>query len=86
MAIFHKKILNLEDEKLPSPIANSFQVWLDNELVNTVHNLEILIDTIYPNIKNLTERSFNWLGLMAIVSLKNNSVNDINKMTMENTR
>ncbi|XP_046492918.1 uncharacterized protein [Neodiprion pinetum] len=79
----YKKILQLGDGKLPSTVANSPQVLLDNELAQTVNSLEILIDTIYPDIENLPERNFNWLCSRAIVSPRNDSVNQINRMIME---
>ncbi|XP_022831021.1 uncharacterized protein LOC111359653 [Spodoptera litura] len=80
---FSQKILQLGDGKLPSPVANNSQVSLDNELAQTVNSLDVLIDTIYPDIENLTERNFNWLCSRAIVSPRNDSVNDINRMIME---
>lgn len=80
---FSQKILQLVDGKLPSTVANSPQVLLDNELAQTVNSLEILIDTIYPDIENLPERNFNWLCSRAIVSPRNDSVNEINIMIME---
>lgn len=80
---FSQKLLKLGSGKLPSPIAHSLQVLLDNELAQTVHSLEILIETIYPDIEHLTERNFDWLYSRAIVSPKNSSVNEINKMIIE---
>lgn len=80
---FSQKLLKLGDGKLPSPVANSPQVLLDNELGQIVQSLEILVDTIYPDIQNLTERNFNWLCSRVIVSPRNESVNEINKIIME---
>ncbi|XP_039969466.1 uncharacterized protein LOC120781334, partial [Bactrocera tryoni] len=78
-----QKLLKLGDGKLPSPVAISLQVLLDNELGQIVQSLEILVDTIYPDIQNLTERNFNWLCSRAIVSPRNESVNEVNKIIME---
>lgn len=80
---FLQKILLLGDRKLSFPIAIISQVLLDNALVQTVHSLEILVDTIYSDIKNFTERYFNWLCSRAIVLLRNDSINEIKKMIME---
>ncbi|CAH4036392.1 unnamed protein product [Pieris brassicae] len=80
---FSQKLLKLGDGNFPSPVANSPQVLLDNELGQIVQSLEI-VDTIYPDIQNLTERNFNWLCSRAIVSPRNESVNEINKIIMEN--
>lgn len=83
MAVSQKKILKLEDGKLPSPITNNPQVLLVNELIQTVHNLEILVDSVYPCIKNLTKRNLNWHYSREIVSPRNDLVNKINKIIME---
>lgn len=80
---FPQKILQLGDGKLPTPVPNSSQVLLNNELAQTVHSLQILVDTIYPDIENLTERNSNWLCSRAIVAPRNDAVNEINKMIIE---
>lgn len=56
---FSQKILKLRNGKLPSSITNSPQLLLDNELAQIDYSLGILVDTIYPDIENLTERKFN---------------------------
>lgn len=56
---------------------------LDKELTQIVYNLEILLNTIYPDIKNFTQRNFNLLCSRTIVSPRNDSANEINKMIIE---
>lgn len=53
-------------------------------MAQTVLSLRILVEKIYPDIENLLVRNFNWLSSRAIISPRNDSVNEINKIIMEN--
>ena len=55
---------------------------LDNGLGQIVHSLETLVDTICPRIENYTQRNFDCFCSKTIVSPKNDTVNEINKIIM----
>jgi len=64
-------------------IQNSDGIKLDDRLGHILHRLEHLIDAIYPGLEKLLERNYNWLCSNAIVSPRNETVNEINKLILE---
>ena len=56
---------------------------MDNGFGQIVHSLETLIDTIYPRIENYIQRNFDCFSSKTIVSPRNDTVNEINKIIME---
>ncbi|KAJ8876613.1 hypothetical protein PR048_021058 [Dryococelus australis] len=52
-------------------------------LAQIVHSLQHLIEAVYPGLENLLERDFHWLCSRAIVSPRNDSVNEINNLIIQ---
>ena len=76
-------MLKLGEDKLHSPNANSSQVLLDNGLGQIFHSLKTLTDTICPRTENYIQRNFDCFCLRTIVSPRNDTVNDINKIIIK---
>ncbi|CAK1596238.1 unnamed protein product [Parnassius mnemosyne] len=61
---FPQQLLKLGEGIFPTPnLSRNCDVLLDESLGQIVHNLEILIDTVYPDIENLNDKDFNWEAL-----------------------
>ncbi|CAF4893437.1 unnamed protein product [Pieris macdunnoughi] len=58
-------------------------IILDESLGQILHNLENLINAVYPDNENLHEKDFHWLVSRAIVSPKNDTVNEINNLIVQ---
>jgi len=82
---FPYQILNLGEGKISYPNTNitSDDIKLDDRLGHILHRLEHLIDAIYPGLENLLERDYHWLCSKAILSPRNDTVNEINKLILE---
>ncbi|KAJ8883530.1 hypothetical protein PR048_015374 [Dryococelus australis] len=53
------------------------------DLGQIVHSLQHLIEAVYPGLENLLERDFHWLCSRAIVSPRNDTVNEINNLIIQ---
>ncbi|XP_047537866.1 ATP-dependent DNA helicase pif1-like [Vanessa atalanta] len=58
-------------------------IKLDNRLGHILDRLEDLIDAIYPDLENLLDRDYNWLSSRAILSPRNDTVDEINELILE---
>ena len=77
---FPEQLLKLGEGIFPSPNLTTYEVLLDESLGQIVYSLENLIDAIYPDIENLVEKDFHWLCSRAIVSPRNETVDEINNI------
>ncbi|GBP91731.1 hypothetical protein EVAR_92008_1 [Eumeta japonica] len=81
---FPQQLLKLGEGIFPTPnLSGHCDILLDESLGQILHNLENLIDSVYPDIENLHERDFHWLCSRAIVSPKNDTVNEINNLIVQ---
>lgn len=81
---FPQQLLKLGEGIFPTPnLSRNCDILLDESLGQIVHNLEILIDAVYPDIENLHEKDFHWLCSRAIVSPRNDTVNEINNLIIQ---
>ncbi|CAI6377509.1 unnamed protein product [Macrosiphum euphorbiae] len=81
---FPQQLLKIGDGIFPSPnLSENCDILLDELLGQIVHNLDNLIDAVYPDIKKLHEKDFHWLCSRAIVSPRNDTVNEINNMILQ---
>ncbi|KAJ8871663.1 hypothetical protein PR048_027990, partial [Dryococelus australis] len=62
---------------------NSAEIILNETLGQIVHSLQHLIEAVYPGLENLLERDFRWLCSRAIVLPRNDTVNEINNLTIQ---
>ncbi|XP_060873906.1 ATP-dependent DNA helicase pif1-like [Metopolophium dirhodum] len=79
---FPQQLLKIGEGIFPTPNLreNYDDFWLTGQIV---HNLDNLIDAGYPDMKNLHEKDYHWLCSRAIVSPRNDTVNDINNMILQ---
>ncbi|CAF4918912.1 unnamed protein product [Pieris macdunnoughi] len=78
---FPQQLLKLGEGIFPSTNFSGYSdIILDESLGQILHNLENLIDAVYPDIENLHKKDFHWLCSRAIVSPKNDTVNEINNL------
>ena len=80
---FPEKLLKLGEGILRFPNGNSSQVLLDNGLGQIVQSLETLIDTLCNRIENYIQRNFDCFCSRTIVSPRNDTVNETNKIIIE---
>lgn len=58
------------------------QIEIPRELCTLVDNLYLLIEKIYPNLHNLITKPTEWLKERAILTARNDTVNEINNLLM----
>lgn len=81
---FPQQLLKLGEGIFPTPnLSGHCDILLYESLGQILHNLENLIDAIYPDIENLHEKDFHWLCSRAIVSPKNDTVNEVNNLIVQ---
>lgn len=81
---FPQQLLKLGEGIFPFlNLGTNYAVTLDESLGQIVHNLDSLINAIYPDIENLHQNDFRWLCCRAIVSPRNETVNEINNLIMQ---
>jgi len=83
---FPHQLLNLGEGKNSYPNTNitSDDIKFDYRLGHILHRLEHMIGLlIYPDLEKLLERDYHWLCSRVIVSHRNDTVNEINKLILE---
>jgi len=81
---FPQQLLKIGEGIFPSPnLSENCDILLYESLGQIVDNLDNLIDVVYPDMKNLHEKDFHWLCSRAIVSPRNDTVNEINNMILQ---
>lgn len=82
---FPQQLLNLGDGVFPSTNlrTNTTEIILQESLGQIVHSLEHLIDAVYPALESFPERDFQWICSRAIVSPRNQTVNEINNLIIQ---
>lgn len=82
---FPQQLLKLGEGVFPSSnlSTNCSEIVLNETLGRIVYSLEDLINAVYPGLENLLEKDFHWLCSRAIVSPRNDTVNEINNFIMQ---
>lgn len=80
---FPQQLLKLGEGIFPTPNLSRCDILLDESVGQIVHNLEKIINSVYPDIENLHEKDFHWLYSRAIVSPRNDTVNEINNLIIQ---
>lgn len=62
---------------------NGPDIVLNESLGHIVYSLQHLIDAVYPELEKLLDRDFHWLYSRAIMSPRNDSVNEVNNLILQ---
>lgn len=80
---FPQQWLKIGEGIFPNPnLSGNCGILLDESLDQIVHNSDNLIDAVYLDMKNFHEKEFHWLCSRAIVSPRNDTVNEINNLIL----
>lgn len=63
--------------------SNSAEIVINETLGRIVHSLQHLIDAVYPDLEYLLDRDIHWHCSRAIVSPRNDTVNEINNLILQ---
>lgn len=77
---FPEKLINIGEGKI---IIENGYIKIDKKIGKVVNTINELIDEVYPDIENLTEKSYNWLCERAIISPRNETAEEINNRILE---
>lgn len=77
---FSTQLLRVGDGNVPN---ENGVISVDSKLGSIVRSIDELVDKIYPNVENLLQKSHTWMCERAIVSPRNESVDEINDAILQ---